>query len=252
VLPIRDTIPGRNPPIATWVLIFVNSVVFLFELTMPEQGLEQFLYLFGLVPARYTHPGWALWVGLPIDDYWPFLTSMFLHGGWMHIIGNMWTLWIFGDNVEDRMGPLRFVCFYLLCGLAAGLVHWFTNPDSTLPTVGASGAIAGVLGAYFFLFPYARVIVLVPVLFLPFFFELPALVYLGFWALSQVLSGTLSLVGPREVGGVAWWAHVGGFMAGIILHFFFVQRGDAYRQPVRDEYARESAWVPAHYWRDER
>ena len=132
---------------------------------------------------------------------------MFLHGGWMHIIGNMWTLWIFGDNVEDRMGPLRFVCFYLLCGLAAGLVHWFTNLDSTLPTVGASGAIAGVLGAYFFLFPYARVIVLVPVLFLPFFFELPALVYLGFWALSQVLSGTLSLVGPREVGGVAWMPH---------------------------------------------
>ena len=177
---------------------------------------------------------------------------MFLHGGWMHIIGNMWTLWIFGDNVEDRMGPLRFVCFYLLCGLAAGLVHWFTNPDSTLPTVGASGAIAGVLGAYFFLFPYARVIVLIPVLFLPFFFELPALVYLGFWALSQVLSGTLSLVGPREVGGVAWWAHVGGFMAGIVLHFFFVQRGDAYRQPLRDEYAMESAWVPVHYWRDER
>jgi membrane associated rhomboid family serine protease len=252
MLPIRDTIVGRNPPIVTWVLILVNSVVFLFELTMPEPALEQFFYLFGLVPARYTHPTWALWVGLPMNDYWPFLTSMFLHGGWMHIIGNMWTLWIFGDNVEDRMGPMRFVFFYLLCGLAAGLVHWFTNLDSTLPTVGASGAIAGVLGAYFFLFPYARVIVLVPVFFLPFFFELPALVYLGFWALSQVLSGTLALAGPRDVGGVAWWAHVGGFMAGIVLHFLFVQRGDAYRQPSRDEYAMESAWVPVNYWRDQR
>jgi rhomboid family protein len=123
MLPVRDTIPGRNPPIATWVLIFVNGVVFLFELTMPEYTREQFFYLFGLVPARYMHPGWALRVGLSIDDYWPFLTSMFLHGGWMHIIANMWTLWIFGDNVEDRMGPLRFVCFYLLCGLTAGLVH---------------------------------------------------------------------------------------------------------------------------------
>jgi len=112
MLPIRDTIVGRNPPIVTWVLILVNSVVFLFELTMPEPALEQFFYLFGLVPARYTHPTWALWVGLPMNDYWPFLTSMFLHGGWMHIIGNMWTLWIFGDNVEDRMGPMRFLFFY--------------------------------------------------------------------------------------------------------------------------------------------
>jgi len=107
MLPIRDTIPGRHPPIAMWVLILANGVVFLCELSMPEQALEQFFYLFGLVPARYTHPGWAHQVGLSMDNYWPFLTSMFLHGGWMHIIGNMWTLWIFGDNVEDRMGPLR-------------------------------------------------------------------------------------------------------------------------------------------------
>ena len=250
MLPIRDTIPSRHPPIATWVLILANGMVFLFELTMTEPVLERCFYMFGLVPARYTHPEWALQAGLSPGNYWPFLTSMFLHGGWMHIIANMWTLWIFGDNVEDRMGPLRFVCFYLLCGLAAGVVHWFTNADSTLPTVGASGAIAGVLGAYFFLFPYARVIVLVPVLFLPLFFELPALVYLGFWALTQLLSGTLALASGREVGGVAWWAHVGGFIAGIVLHFFFVQRGDAYRELARDEHALENAWVPAHYWRD--
>ena len=111
--------------------------------------------MFGIVPARFTHPEWALSGGFPLHGYWPFLTSMFLHGGWLHIIGNMWTLWIFGDNVEDRMGPVRFVIFYLVCGLAAGIVHCFTNPDSTIPTVGASGAIAGVMGVYFFLFPNA-------------------------------------------------------------------------------------------------
>jgi membrane associated rhomboid family serine protease len=153
MFPIGDTIPRRNPSIAMWLLIIANSLVFLFEVGMSEYARQRFFFLFGLVPARYTHPEWALWVGFPIDDYWPFLTSMFLHGGWVHIIGNMWALWIFGGNVEDRMGPVRFLFFYLLCGLAAGLVHWFTNPNSTVPAVGASGAIAGVMGAYFFLFP---------------------------------------------------------------------------------------------------
>src|SRR6202163_4798374 len=170
MLPIKDTIPRRNPPIATWVIIFLNCFVFLLELTMSPYSLQQTLYLFGIVPARFTHPDWAAWVGFPIDDYFPFVTSMFLHGGWLHIIGNMWALWIFGDNVEDRMGPIRFVFFYLLCGLAAGLVQWFTNSHSTIPTVGASGAIAGVMGAYLFMFPRARLIVLLPIFFFPFFF----------------------------------------------------------------------------------
>jgi membrane associated rhomboid family serine protease len=243
MIPIRDTIPARNRPIATWFLILVNGVVFFFELTMPQPVLEQFFYLFGIVPARFTHPDWAAWVGFPIDNYWPFLTSMFLHGGWLHILGNMWTLWIFGDNVEDRMGPVRFVVFYLLCGLAAGVVHHLTNADSTVPTVGASGAIAGVLGAYFVLFPRSRVVVLVPIFFFPFFFELPAIFYLGFWALSQVLTGTLSLATSQEVGGVAWWAHVGGFTAGIALHFFFIRR-DPDRRSFRGDYGIEGAWMP--------
>ena len=248
MLPISDTVPRRNPPVMTWILILANVIVFLFELMMPEYAREQFFYFFGIVPARFTHPAWAAWVGFPIDDYWPFLTSMFLHSGWLHIIGNMWTLWIFGDNVEDRMGPTRFLFFYLLCGIAAGIVHSFTNPDSTVPAVGASGAIAGVLGAYFFLFPYARIVVLIPIFIFPFFFEMPALIYLGFWILTQVFSGVLALATPEQVGGVAWWAHVGGFTTGIILHFFFVKRGDAYRRPVRDEYGLENAWVPYRYW----
>jgi len=249
MFPIRDTVPSKNPPIATWLIILVNAIVFLLELGMPDAMIERFFYLFGVVPARYTHPQWALWIGLPIDDYWPFLTSMFLHGGWMHIIANMWTLWIFGDNVEDRMGPGRFVVFYLLCGLAAGIVHSILNPNSTVPAVGASGAIAGVMAAYFVLFPFARIIVLVPVFFFPFFFEVPAVAYIGFWALSQVFASVLSLAGPENVGGVAFSAHVGGFIAGILLQFLFVKAKGTFRPLSRDEYQTENAWVPIGYWK---
>src|SRR3989440_13106470 len=149
MFPIRDTIPAKNPPIATWFLILANCFVFLFELTLSPNQLQQLFYFFGIVPARFSHPDWAQWVGFPIDDYWPFLTSMFLHGGWMHIISNMWTLWIFGDNVEERMGRARFLGFYLLTGLAAGLTHWVKNADSTGANGRASRAIAVGLGGYF-------------------------------------------------------------------------------------------------------
>jgi membrane associated rhomboid family serine protease len=244
LIPIRDTIPRRSTPLVTWALIAVNVAVFLYELSLNPKELELFFYLFGLVPARYAHPEWARWVGFPIDDYWPFLTSMFLHGGWAHIIGNMWSLWIFGDNVEDKMGRLRFLLFYLLTGLAAGLIHWFTNANSTVPTVGASGAIAGVLGAYFVLFPRARIIALFPIFFFPFFFEVPAVVYLLFWFLSQLVGGALAGIGPDNVGGVAWWAHVGGFASGVLLHRLFLpSRESAPRRFERDEYGIEGAWT---------
>jgi rhomboid family protein len=243
MIPIQDTVPGRNPPVAVYGLIGLNVFVFALELTLPHEDLERAFYLFGIVPARFTHPSWAEWVGFRSDDYWPFLTCMFLHGGWAHIIGNMWTLWIFGDNVEDRMGPVRFTVFYLVCGLVAGIVHWFTNPHSAVPTVGASGAIAGVMGAYFLLFPHARVVVLVPILFLPLFFEVPAVAYLLIWALSQVYSGALALAGPENVGGVAWWAHVGGFAAGAVLHRLFVRPLRVTRRLQGDEYGLESAWT---------
>src|SRR6201982_3698985 len=169
MFPIKDSVPSRSTPVATRALILVNVVVFFFELGLPHQSVEQLFYLFGLVPARFTHPDWALAVGFPVDRFWPILTHQFLHGGWLHIVANMWTLWIFGDNVEDRMGPLRFIIFYLVCGVLAAL-----TPDATIPSVGASGAIAGVLGAYLLFFPTARLIVLIPILFFPFFFELPA------------------------------------------------------------------------------
>ena len=243
MIPIRDTIPSRTVPVVTWSLIAANVAVFLFELTLDPDELEALFYLFGVVPARFTHPAWASRLGLPVDDYWPFLTSMFLHDGWLHVISNMWALWIFGDNVEERMGRLRFLLFYLLTGLAAGLVHWFTNAQSTLPTVGASGAIAGVLGAYFVLFPFARIIVLIPVFFFPFFFELPAVTYLFVWFASQMIGGALSALGPQDVGGIAWWAHLGGFGAGVLLHrLFLLPLGRAPRRRERDEYGIEGAW----------
>jgi membrane associated rhomboid family serine protease len=153
----------------------------------------------------------------------------------------MWTLWIFGDNVEDRMGPGRFAIFYLLCGTIAGSAHLLTNPDSTVPSVGASGAIAGVLGAYLLFFPTARLIVLFPIFFFPFFFEVPAVFYLAIWFFGQLFSGTAALAGPQEVGGIAWWAHIGGFIGGILLCGLFAQR----RRPSQpDEHALEWAWEP--------
>jgi membrane associated rhomboid family serine protease len=244
LIPIRDTVPTRSVPVVTWSLIGVNAAIFLYEAGLEPQALERFVYLFGLVPARYSHPEWARWVGLPVDDYWPFLTHMFLHGGLAHLIGNMWTLWIFGDNVEDRMGRARFLLFYLLMGVAAGLTHWFTNVDSTVPTVGASGAIAGVLGAYYVLLPRSQIIVMLPVLFWPFFFELPAVTYLFFWFLSQLFGGTLAGLGPSDVGGIAWWAHVGGFGAGVVLHRLFVLPRQSRPRPFeRDEYGVEGAWA---------
>ena len=247
MLPLRDNIPASRFPAATVTIIILNVIVFLHELSLGP-SLEEMLLGYSIIPARYTNREIALQFSL-LDQITPFFTSMFLHGGWLHLLGNMWTLWIFGDNVEDRMGPVRFLFFYLFCGFIAGLVHWLTNLDSVVPTVGASGAIAGVLGAYLFLFPFARVIVLVPVFIFPFFFELPAVTYLGFWVIAQIFSGTLVLATGADVGGIAWWAHVGGFVAGISLQFFFVHRGASYRRLSRDEYEMENAWVPINYCR---
>jgi membrane associated rhomboid family serine protease len=223
MFPIRDTIPTRHVPWMTWLLIAVNVFVFLMEVSLPPDALQQAIFLFGIVPARYTHPGWATQVGYP-HTYWPFFTTMFLHGGWLHIIGNMWVLWIFGDNVEDRMGPFRFLTFYLFCGIAAGIVHIVTNPGSTVPAVGASGAIAGVMAAYLALYPKARILAVFPIIFYPLFFTLPAYLYLGFWFLTQFFSGTLAIASHREVTGIAVWAHVGGFATGLLTFWVFLRR----------------------------
>jgi membrane associated rhomboid family serine protease len=242
MFPIKDSVPSRSTPVATRALILVNLVVFFLELGLPHQSVEQLFYLFGLVPARFSHPDWALAVGFPVDSFWPLLTHQFLHGGWFHIVANMWTLWIFGDNVEDKMGPIRFTIFYLLCGTAAGLTHLYVNPESTVPSVGASGAIAGVLGAYFLFFPTARLLVLFPIFFFPFFFEIPAVFYLALWFFIQLFSGTMALAGPQQVGGIAWWAHIGGFVVGMLSCWLFVKKPSRRMQP--DEYGAEWAWEP--------
>src|SRR5712664_4114281 len=244
MLPIRDTVPTRSPPIATRLLVLINALVFLFELTLSPPELEGLFHVFGIVPARFTHPDWVVSAGLPLNGYWPFLTSMFLHGGWLHIIGNMWSLWIFGDNVEDVMGAWRFLIFYLLTGLAAGLTHYFLNIHSVVPTVGASGAIAGVLGAYFVLFPRSQILVVVPIFFFPFFFQLPAVTYLLFWFLSQILGAAVAGLSSSQVSGIAFWAHVGGFVAGIVLHrLFILPQRDRPRRFGRDEVGIEGVWA---------
>lgn len=200
----------------TWGLILINALVFLHESSLGRGRLEEFYEHYGLVPAQ-VGAGWGGGPAEVAEDFWPFLTMMFIHGGWIHLLGNMWTLYLFGDNVEGRMGPGRFLVFYLLCGLAAGGAQYFTNPDSAVPAIGASGAIAGVMGAYLVLFPHARVVTIIPIFIFPLFVQFPAFFYLGFWYLTQLLNGTMAIHDEMAVGGVAWWAHVGGFAAGIAL-----------------------------------
>ena len=213
MIPIRDTIRSRTAPVVTVGLIIVNVLVFFHEVALGPY-LEKFVYAYGLIPRRLVE-----WPYNPLDPvrFLPLVTSMFWHGGWLHLLGNMLYLWIFGDNVEDRLGHLRYLVFYLLCGAAAGLTQVALNPTSMLPTVGASGAIAGVLGAYLVTYPRARVLTFVPIFILPWFVEIPAVVYLLLWFAMQLLEGIGTLGAPVEVGGVAVWAHVGGFIAGAVL-----------------------------------
>src|SRR5262245_28758892 len=214
MFPLRDENPSRSVPVVTRLLIGLNTLAFLYEL-MLGRGLTPFILTWALVPERLTL---AVRYGeeSPLRPALTILTSMFLHGGWLHLIGNMWYLWIFGDNVEDRLGRFRYLLFYLAAGVVAALLHYAINPASEAPTVGASGAIAGVLGAYLAAFPRARVITLVP--FFPFFqvMALPAALVLGLWFVFQFFSGALSLGFGGNGGGVAWWAHVGGFAFGIV------------------------------------
>ncbi len=189
---------------------------------MPDETVRQLTYLYGMVPIRYSNPEWATAFGLPPDYHLSFFTSLFIHGGWIHIIINMWFIWIFSKNIEDSMGHGKFLIFYLLCGLFATVVQWYFDPDLMIPVVGASGAIAGVLGAYFFIYPYAKVVIWFPLFLLPIFFELPAIAFLGFWVIIQLQKATTSMMFDNVTADVAWWAHLGGFIAGAILHPLFI------------------------------
>jgi membrane associated rhomboid family serine protease len=235
MIPIHTAIPSRYPPVVIWTLIAANCVVFLIQNSMSSWELNRFLLHFALIPARYFDVVARGTLDLSADDLLPFVTMMFLHGGWLHLIFNMWTLWLFGPTIEDRLGHGRFLAFYLACGVAASVAHTLLNPTSTVPALGASGAIAGVLGCFMGLFPLARVVVVVPIVFIPLFFEVPAFVFIGLWFLLQLFQGTAELLLPSSSGGVAWWAHVGGFVAGLLLIPLFQRAERSYRAYYRDE-----------------
>ncbi|MGF1467958.1 MAG: rhomboid family intramembrane serine protease [Sandaracinaceae bacterium] len=250
MIPIRDENPTRTRPVVVWVLIALNVALFLFEWSLGPEGFQAFTFLWGVIPAR-------LLSGYDVLAWITPLTSMFMHGGWMHIIGNMWFLFVFGDNVEDEVGRGRFVLFYLLCGLAAVAAQVAMDPTSRVPMVGASGAIAGVLAGYVRLHPRARVLTLIPIFIFIQFVYLPAFLFIFIWFGLQLLSGVVSIgtIG-QDVGGTAFFAHIGGFVAGYLLIPLFRQasgptgRG---RPPVvlrrREEVARSTGRPPP--WRDD-
>ena len=217
MIPIRDTISTRNYPVVNNTIIGINVVIFLLQMTQ-GQGLDRFIYIYGLVPARYSVPQIASYF-TPGQQLFSIVSFMFLHGGFLHLLGNMWCLYIFGDNVEDRLGHLRYIVFYLLCGVASGLSHLLLNLNSNIPTIGASGAIAGIMGAYFILHPKSKILTLIPIIFIPWFIEIPAYFFLGFWFVLQFLNAAGS---HGAVSGIAWWAHIGGFVFGIIFLKLFL------------------------------
>ncbi len=218
MIPIRDTIQSKSHPLVNNALIGVNAVVYLVTLTQGS-SLNEFFVIYGLVPARYTVPEISQYFTFPQQAF-SLLSFMFLHGGFLHLLGNMWSLYIFGDNVEDRLGSARYLAFYLLCGLVSGLSHLVLNAHSQVPTVGASGAIAGVMGAYFILYPQSKILTLIPIFFIPYFVEIPAFVFLGLWFVLQFLSAAGS---GAQSSGVAWWAHIGGFVFGLLFLKLFLK-----------------------------
>lgn len=244
MLPIKDNVRRYGQAWVTKILVALNTLVFLYQITLPEPALMDFLNRFALVPARFFGPMRDVALG----DWLAFLTNMFLHGGLLHLVMNMWTLWIFGPSVEDRLGGARYLTFYLLCGLAASWTHAAVNWNSMVPTLGASGAISGVMGCYVRLFPRSRIYLMVPMPFWPLFVAVPALAYAAFWFLSQIVPGLVSLLFPSEGGGVAWWAHIGGFVAGWYLLPFIrrSRRLDGSPEPGRWVYVRRLP--PRLYW----
>lgn len=219
MIPLYDTIRTRQFPFVNWLLILANAAVFWYELQLGEGALQNFIFTWGLIPAELLSNLQKEWLTI--------FTAMFLHGGWFHIISNMWVLYIFGDNIEDRVGSTRYLLFYLLSGIAAAALQVFILPGSSVPMIGASGAIAGVLGAYLVSFPGSRIASLVPIFFIFTIVEIPAIIFLVFWFVTQLYSGLFAMQGGSS-SGIAWWAHIGGFIFGLIMVSFF-RRRTAYR-----------------------
>ena len=229
MFPIKDTIRARSFPIVNWMLIILNALVFTLEISMPDANLNRFINTWGLVPSQ-INPAQPL-------TFVPFLTHMFLHGGWLHIISNMWMLIIFGDNVEDRIGSLRYLVFYLAGGIIAGGLQVISSGlGSSVPAIGASGAIAAVLGAYFVFYPRARVLTIIPIFIIPWMVNIPAILFLGIWFVTQLFQGVAALSTTAAAGGIAFWAHIGGFLFGLIMAYPFTVG----RRPAK--------WYPDEYW----
>ena len=215
MFPLYDTTRTRVFPLVNLGLILLNALVFLGEIQMSSSALQNFIFTWGLIPTHLVEDPGGTWETI--------FSSMFLHGGWFHVISNMWVLYIFGDNVEARLGKLRYLIFYLLSGVAAGLLQAYLLPTSAVPMIGASGAIAGVLGAYLILSPGSRIASLVPILFILTIVEVPAVIFLIFWFITQLYSGLFMMQGG-SASGIAWWAHVGGFLFGLIMVNFFKRK----------------------------
>ncbi len=220
MIPLKDLQPRRSAPIVTLLLIAANILVFLYQASLPARPADAFMNAYAVVPARFSMALAGSHHYTLAQALVPLVTSMFLHAGWLHILGNMWFLWIFGANVEDRMGHISYLLFYLICGIGSGIAQTAFSWGSHVPALGASGAIAGVLGAYIIYFPASRILTLVPLFIIWFMARVPAWVFIGLWFIIQFLSGVSSL-GARSMGGVAWWAHVGGFLLGLALARFF-------------------------------
>lgn len=230
MIPLRDNIPSSRTPYLNYAIIVLNSVAFFLELSLGPY-LPAALQVLGFVPARLLLLTDAGDVTAAVTT---MFTSMFLHAGWLHLIGNMWTIYIFGDNVEDTLGRGRYLLLYLVSGVAACLMQFVSSPHSQVAMVGASGAVAGVMGAYFFLFPWSKVLTLVPIFLFFTIIELPAYIFLGLWFLLQFFLGAVTMLGTGQVGGVAFWAHIGGFAAGVVmLHLLAPER---VRNPFRHDY----------------
>jgi len=235
MFPLKDNIEARNFPIVNIGIIAANIIIFLFQMSYGER-VDQLIMALGFIPARFLSQQAQDWFNL--SGFVPVFSSMFLHANLLHLISNMWFLWIFGDNVEDCMGHGRYILFFLLCGVASVAAQAISNPQSTIPMIGASGAISGVLGAYFLTYPHARITTLLPIFILFYIIELPAYFFLGFWFLIQFLEGSLYTLNSEQMvgGGVAFWAHVGGFIAGVALLQVF--RCKDWQRPVRQSAKR--------------
>lgn len=238
MIPLHDDNPTDNTPVVTFLFIAACVLVFLYQVSLPQDMGQMFVYQFGAVPAVVFGSATLPPEVQAVPASMSLVTSMFLHGGWMHLIGNMLYLWIFGNNIEDVMGHTRFIIFYVLCGILAALAHAAIDPSSEIPMIGASGAISGVLGAYLLLFPRAQVLVLIPLGFFSRIMYIPAGFVLGLWFLMQVFSGGLSL--GSKGGGVAFFAHVGGFLAGMALIGLFKHPHVRFFNPPRPH--NRSSW----------